>query len=251
MVEELLTLPALAGLTVVLGIDNILAIAVVTRRVPAERRTALRGAGIVLALAARLTLLVFLAWVLRAADLRLGFGQYTLRDGLLVAGGLFLIAKSIFELRDRTHVPDAGEKHSLGAVSFRRALFQIVAVDMTLSLDSVVTVVGMAPSIFVMVSAILVEVAVIFFFFHGVCRLLERNPSIETLAICALLLVGGVLVSEGVGFYLNKNTVYAMMAFALFVEIVNLRIERAASKSDCVARGRMKVSQSEQTAERP
>lgn len=228
MLDGFLTLPALAGLTIVLGIDNVLAIAVVSRGVAPERRDLARRAGILLALAARLGLLLLLAWVLRIADVPLGLGPLTLRDGLLLAGGLFLIAKSAYELRDRTLRPAAGEAPEPRPVSLRRAVLQIVAIDMTLSLDSVVTVVGMAPNVEVMVAAILVEVGVILFFAGAVCRLLERYPSIETLAICALLMVGGVLVSEGAGLPLSKNTVYAMMLFALFVEVVNLRIEHVA-----------------------
>ncbi|MBD3284694.1 hypothetical protein GF395_04640, partial [Candidatus Uhrbacteria bacterium] len=121
-------------------------------------------------------------------------------------------------------------EQTVQCLSLRRAVLQIVAIDMTLSLDSVVTVVGMAPTVALMVAAITVEVAVILFFAGAVCRLLERYPSIETLAICALLVVGAVLVSDGINMPLSKNTVYAMMGFALFVEIVNLRIEHVAAR---------------------
>jgi len=227
MLDELLTLPALAGLTIILGFDNILAIAVVNRGVAPERRNRARQTGILIGLVGRLLLVLILAWGLRVADLRVGLGQHTLRDGLLVLIGLFLALKSSSELRDRTRKRDSIESPAVVPVSFHQAVLRILAVDLALSLDSVVTVVGMAPSIPIMVAAIVLEVAVILFFSGAVCRLLERYPSIETLAICALLMVGGVLVSEGVGLPIRKSVVYKMMAFALFVEVVNLRIEAA------------------------
>ena len=227
MLDELLTLPALAGLTVILGFDNILAIAVVNRGVAPERRKRAWQTGILLGVVGRLLLVLILAWGLQVADLRVGLGELTLRDGLLVLIGLFLAVKSISELRDRTRKRDSIEPPVIVPVSFRRAVLRIFAVDLALSLDSVVTVVGMAPSILIMLAAIVIEVAVILFFSGAVCRLLERYPSIETLAICALLMVGGVLVSEGIGLPIRKSVVYKMMAFALFVEIVNLKIEAA------------------------
>lgn len=225
MLEALLTLPPLAGLTIILGIDNILAIAVVARGVEPGHRRAARHTGILLALAARLSLLALLAWVLHLATLPLGVGAFTLRDALLALGGLFLIAKSAQELFVRTKRTPAERPAPVRYVSFRRAVFQIVLIDITLSLDSVVTVVGMAPTVALMVAAILIEVLVILFFAGAISRLLDRFPSIETLAVCALLIVGVVLVTEAAGVRVNKNTVYAMMGFALFVEIINLRME--------------------------
>jgi predicted tellurium resistance membrane protein TerC len=230
MLEEFMTLPALAGLTIVLGFNNILAIAVVTRAVVPERRRMARYTGILLALCVRMIMLFLLVWLLEAAGLYTGFRGVSLRDVLRVLGGLFLVSVSIFELRDRTRIPGEGGMQKIAALGFGRAVFRIVLLDMTLSIDSLVTVVGMASSLPLMVAAIFVEVAVILFFAGVVCQLLERFPSIETLAICALLVVGGVLLFEGVGYVVNKNFVYAMMAFALFVETVNLRVEYIAAR---------------------
>lgn len=230
MWESLITLPALAGLTIVLGIDNVLAIAVIARGVEPSRQGLARKTGILVAFSARLILLVLLAWVLKAANMHLGLGDLTVRDGLLVLGGGFLIIKSVYELRERTRLPEPYGHQSARRLSFRRAVLQIVVIDIALSLDSVITVVGMAPTLALMMAAITVEVAVILFFSGAICRLLERYPSIETLAICALLVVGVVLISDGINMPLNKNTVYAMMAFALFVELINLRIEYVAAR---------------------
>jgi predicted tellurium resistance membrane protein TerC len=232
LLESLVALPALAGLTVVLGMDNILAIAIVANRAQHSRREQARRLGLGLALIMRLLLLFTIVYVIDLADrpFTLLDRKFILRDLLLMCGGCFLIGKSTQELLQRVRPGAREESQAATPANFQSVVLQILVIDLTLSLDSVVAVIAMAPSVILMALAIGFEVAVIFFFSNSVARLIHRFPSIETLAICALLLVGLVLISEGIDRPIDKMYVYAMMLFALFVEAVNLRIELAASR---------------------
>jgi predicted tellurium resistance membrane protein TerC len=218
--ESLLTLPAIAGLTVVMGTDNILSIGVITAGLDPSMRPRARMYGLSLALVSRILVLCLLVWLMCGSQVSLVLlgHELALQHVLKLAGGCFLIGKSLQQIvqRGQQDGTSAG-----AAIALKWAVLQILFADQTQSLDSLVTVVGMAPNVVIMIAAIVIEWTVILFFATGVSRALARYPSLQTLAVCAMLLVGGTLVSEGIGMPISRTYTYSMMVFALFVELMD------------------------------
>lgn len=229
--QSILAIPSLVALVLVLGVDNIVAITVITRGVPLKQQRRARLIGLGLAALFRIVLLLLIVSVLTIADcnLRVLNHDINLRRALLLLGGMFLLVKSGWELFHRLQPRLTHDDRPPPVPALRSAVLQIVLIDLTLSLDSVVTVATLASHLGVMIAVIVIEVLVILFFSGRVARLLMNHPSLETLAICALGLVGAVLVSEALGWSIQRSDVYLMMLFAIFVQLVNLRIEKVSS----------------------
>jgi predicted tellurium resistance membrane protein TerC len=219
-----LALGTLLVLEIVLGIDNVVFISILAAKLPVDRRKRARIVGLSLALITRILLLFAITWIMRLTTplfAVLGRGVSG-RDLILIAGGLFLIAKSTHEM----HVRLEGEtqpREARGGVSFPSVIAQILILDVVFSLDSVITAVGMVDELAIMVIAVVLAVLFMLAFSGFVSDFVERHPTVKMLALAFLLLIGVVLVADGVGQHISKGYIYFAMAFSLAVEILNLR----------------------------
>lgn len=215
----------LVGLEIVLGIDNIIFISILAGKLPPEQRDSGRRLGLLAALVSRLVLLLALSWVVKlTSPLFEVLGQQVSgRDLILILGGLFLLAKSVYEMHDSL---EGKSGHSGGgpAASFSSVIFQIMILDIVFSLDSVITAVGMVDQIGVMVAAVVVSVIVMFFASGPISRFVDSHPSIKMLALSFLVLIGVVLIAEGFEQHISKGYIYFAMAFSLGVELLNIRL---------------------------
>lgn len=234
---ELLTDPqawlafgTLTLLEVVLGIDNVVFISILADKLPPGQRDRARKVGLGLAMLMRIALLFSLAWVIQltAPWFTLVGQEISGRDLVMIAGGLFLLAKSTHEIHGNLEGAH-GRASARIAPSFRGVLLQIVLLDIVFSLDSVITAVGMADELAIMVAAVVVAVGVMLVFAGTISEFVSRHPTVKMLALSFLLLIGMVLVAEGFDQHIPKGYIYFAMAFSLFVEFLNLRARRAAA----------------------
>ena len=233
-VEALVALATLTALEIVLGIDNIIFIAILVGRLPAHQRDKGRIFGLGLAMLTRIMLLLSLFWIMKlTTPLFTIFSQgISGRDLILLLGGLFLMAKSTTEIHNDIE-NDGAEEHEMKSGSkkgFLSILIQIAILDIVFSLDSVITAVGMANNILVMILAVVIAVGVMMFASKGISNFIEANPTIKILALSFLILVGVTLVAEGLGFHISKGYVYFAMAFSLAVESVNIYTRKKKAK---------------------
>jgi predicted tellurium resistance membrane protein TerC len=219
-----LALGTLLLLEIVLGIDNVVFISILAGKLPADQRKRARLIGLSLALITRILLLLTISWIMRlTAPLFTVLGHgLSGRDLILIAGGLFLIAKSTHEMHARLEGEDQHGETRAGA-SFAGVVTQILILDIVFSLDSVITAVGMVDELAIMVTAVVLAVLFMLAFSGMVSDFVDRHPTVKMLALAFLLLIGVVLVADGVGQHISKGYIYFAMAFSLFVEILNLR----------------------------
>ncbi len=216
----------LAVLEVVLGLDNIVFISILAGKLPKEQQALARQLGLFLALGSRILLLLSINWLARLT--KPFFSVYTFdfsgRDLILVLGGLFLLGKATFEIHDR--LEGVEEKHSVAraATSFISVIVQIVLLDVVFSLDSVITAVGLADHVEVMISAIVVAVLFMLTFVNPLSEFIERHPTVKMLALSFLVLIGVNLIADGFGQEIPKGYTYFAMAFSVMVELLNLRV---------------------------
>jgi predicted tellurium resistance membrane protein TerC len=215
----------LFALEVVLGIDNIIFISILAGKLPPSEQPRARTLGLGLAMGTRILLLLSIAWMARLTSPLFTVGTYALsgRDLILLAGGLFLIAKSTFEIHDKL---EGAEGHQSARVHarFGAVLVQIALLDVVFSLDSVITAVGMVDRVPVMVAAVVAAIVVMMLFAGPVSEFVDRHPTIKILALSFLILIGTSLVAEGLHFHIPKGYVYFAMAFSVGVEMLNLRL---------------------------
>jgi predicted tellurium resistance membrane protein TerC len=228
--EGLVSLASLTALEIVLGIDNIVFIAILSQRLPAQQQKKVRRLGLVLALGLRVALLLTLSFIMglvRPLFTLLGH-PISGRDLVLLVGGLFLIAKSVHEIYDKLEAAPEAEAHGEGGAraSFGGTLAQILALDVVFSLDSVITAVGMVQHIPIMVTAIIIAVGIMLLFADAVSGFIERHPSMKILALSFLLMIGVLLVADAFGRHVEKGYVYFAMGFSLLVELLNIRMTR-------------------------
>lgn len=217
----------LTVLEIVLGIDNIIFLSILTGRLPRHQRPRARTVGLAAAMLTRLALLVSLAWLARlAVPLFSVLGRaVSIRDLVLIAGGLFLLAKSTLEIHQALEGDEQPTAPS-GAASFAGTIVQIMILDIVFSLDSVITAIGMARDIAVMATAIVIAVLIMMWFAGPVSRFIDRHPTVKMLALSFLLMIGIALIAEGLDFDIPKGYLYFAMAFSVFVEMLNLRVGR-------------------------
>ena len=223
---------ALATLTVlelVLGIDNIVFISILAGKLPRAQQGRARRVGLGLALVSRIALLFTLSWLARlTAPLFAVLGnEFSGRDLILIAGGLFLIAKSTHEIHGKLEGVEEG-RAAPAAVSFGSVIVQIVLIDVVFSLDSVITAIGMARELAIMVIAVAIAVGVMMVAAGAVSAFVERHPTVKMLALSFLLLIGVALIADGFEQHLPRGYIYFAMGFSVFVEMLNLRLRRAA-----------------------
>jgi predicted tellurium resistance membrane protein TerC len=226
--ENLISLLSLTALEIVLGIDNIVFIAILSERVPDQQRSKVRRLGLLLALGMRLGLLATLSFImgLTAPLFSVLGNEISGRDLVLLAGGLFLLFKSVHEIYDKLEVDHQDGQQQGRKAGFTGVLIQIMLLDIVFSLDSVITAVGMARHISIMVAAMVIAVAVMLVFANGLSNFVNRHPSMKILALSFLLLIGALLVADGLGQHVNKGYIYFSMAFALVVELLNMRLRK-------------------------
>jgi predicted tellurium resistance membrane protein TerC len=223
-----LSLVTLTALEVVLGIDNIVFIAIVAERLPPERRMLARRIGLGFALITRLILLFTLTWIMTLTRPLFEIFGYALsgRDLILLAGGAFLTAKAVFEIHH--HLEESDElpttAQPIRSASFVAIVAQIALLDVVFSLDSVITAVGMAQEIWVMVAAIVIAMVLMLIAAEPVSRFINLHPTLRMLALSFLILIGTMLVAEGIGFHIPKGYIYFSMAFAVLVESLNMMV---------------------------
>lgn len=224
-----IALATLTALEIVLGIDNIIFISILVGRLPEKQRNAARRLGLLLAMGTRIALLISLAWIMRLTNpLFAVLGQeISGRDIILIVGGLFLLWKSVHEIHNS--LESAEQEHSAAAAkmaSFGAVLIQIAVIDIVFSLDSVITAVGLADQVSVMVTAILLSVAVMMLAAKPIGEFVDRNPTIKMLALSFLVVVGVTLMAEGFDTHVPKGYIYFAMAFSVAVEMINIRLRK-------------------------
>lgn len=243
----LIAFVALSAMEIVLGIDNIVFISIATGKLPPAQQAKARFIGLALAMGMRIVLLCFIATIASwtkpllqlASILPSSIGQWlaansefndvSVRDLILLSGGLFLIVQSVREIHHLTSHEPSSEEVNTKRPTFRSVLLQIAVLDLVFSLDSVITAVGMVDNISIMIASVVLAVLVMMMFSGAISRFVMAHPSIKILALSFLLMIGVMLVAEGFGNHFNKNYIYFAMAFSLVVELINMRMR---SKAD-------------------
>jgi predicted tellurium resistance membrane protein TerC len=217
----------LLALEIVLGIDNIIFISILAGKLPADQQPRARYTGLGLALVMRIILLFSLSWVIGlTAPLFAVFGHdISGRDLILILGGLFLLGKSTFEIHESLE-GEPGHASAKVPANFVSVLIQIMLLDIVFSLDSVITAVGMAEDIGVMVTAVIIAVAIMMLAADAISGFVDRHPTVKMLALAFLLLIGVSLVAEGLHHHIPKGYIYFAMGFSVFVEMINLRLRK-------------------------
>jgi predicted tellurium resistance membrane protein TerC len=227
--EAWIALVTLIVMEVVLGIDNLIFISILTNKLPEQHRDRARKLGIGAALVMRLALLSVIAWIITLTQpVFSAFGNdFSWKDLILLAGGLFLVWKATKEIHHHVD-PEDPEENIVGAASLTvgAAIFQILLLDLVFSIDSIITAVGMTPHLPIMITAVLVTVAVMLFAAKPLADFIDANPTVVMLALGFLLMIGMVLIAEGFGVHVPKGYVYAAMAFSAFVETLNVFARR-------------------------
>ena len=226
--EAWIALLTLASLEIVLGIDNIIFISILVGRLPAQQRQSGRLIGLGLAMGMRILLLLSLSWLMKlTAPLFTILGnEISGRDLILLIGGLFLVAKSTHEIHHAMMPAESEEQTSAKAASFFSILAQIAILDIVFSLDSVITAVGMADQIEVMVVAIILAVGVMMIAAKPIGDFVETHPTLKVLALSFLILVGVALIGESLDFHIPKGYIYFAMGFSVVVEMINIRMRK-------------------------
>jgi len=214
----------LTAMEVVLGVDNLVFIAILTSRLPVERQPIARRIGIGLALISRLALLFTITWIMHlTVPVFSAFGHaFSWRDLILIFGGLFLVYKGTVEIHHKMEAADDKGSAKVGSASFGAIVMQIIAIDVIFSLDSVITAVGMASDIAIMVIAVVISVIVMMAAATPLTDFVSRHPTVKMLALSFLLLIGMTLMADGFGVHVPKGYIYAAMAFSGLVEGLNL-----------------------------
>jgi predicted tellurium resistance membrane protein TerC len=223
----LVALITLTFLEIVLGVDNVIFISILSSKLLGSQQARARRLGLLAAMGTRILLLFSVVWIIRlTAPLFYILGRpISGRDLILVGGGLFLLAKATIEIHERL---EGEEGHSSARVrpSFAAVIIQIMVLDVVFSLDSVITAVGMADEITIMITAVILAVAVMIFSAGPISSFVNRHPTVKVLALSFLLLIGVSLIGEGLGLHIPKGYIYFAMAFSVFVEMINLRVRR-------------------------
>jgi predicted tellurium resistance membrane protein TerC len=225
--ESWIALLTLTALEIVLGIDNVIFISILAGKLPRDQQAKARRTGLSLAMFIRLALLASIVWIARlTSPLFSVLGQeISGRDLILLVGGVFLLAKATREIHDKLE-GEEGEDNPRGAASFAGVIVQILALDIVFSLDSVITAVGMANELAIMMTAVVVAVLVMLVASGPIGEFVERHPTVKMLALSFLLLIGMSLVAEGLGQHISKGYIYFAMGFSVFVEMLNLRLKK-------------------------
>jgi len=221
----------LVALELVLGVDNVIFISILASKLPQEQQQSARRTGIMLAVITRILLLLSLSWIISLEEdiLPLGSFHFSGRDLVLIAGGLFLLWKSVHEIHQKLE-GEEGESSAKVQAQFWSVIIQIMLLDIVFSLDSVITAVGMVDEIAIMIAAVIIAAIVMVFTSTPLGNFVERHPTVKMLALSFLLLIGFTLVAGGFGVEIPKGYIYFAMGFSVLVELLNLRLRTTAAK---------------------
>jgi predicted tellurium resistance membrane protein TerC len=223
--DGILALVTLTFLEVILGVDNVIFISILSTKLPAGAQMRARRVGLAAAMLMRIVLLMSIAWITRlTSPLFTVFSQeISGRDLIMIGGGLFLLGKATVEIHDRL---EGEEVHGTPRVapSFATVIVQIMLLDIVFSLDSVITAVGMAEDLSIMVTAVVLAVGIMMFSAEPISMFVNRHPTVKVLALSFLLLIGVSLMGDGLGVHIPKGYIYFAMGFSVFVEMINLRV---------------------------
>jgi predicted tellurium resistance membrane protein TerC len=226
----LIALITLTFLEIVLGVDNVIFISILSGKLPGSQQRPARRIGLMAAMGTRILLLLSIVWITKLTNPFFYIWERPIsgRDLILIGGGLFLLAKATLEIHERL---EGEEGHSSARVrpSFAAVIAQIVVLDVVFSLDSVITAVGMADEIIIMVTAVILAVGVMMFSAGPISSFVTRHPTVKVLALSFLLLIGVALVGDGLGMHIPKGYIYFAMGFSVFVEMINLRVRKVAT----------------------
>jgi predicted tellurium resistance membrane protein TerC len=226
-----ISLLTLTALEIVLGIDNIIFISILAGKLPKEQQAKARQVGLSLALITRLLLLAGIAWIAKLTTPLFSVFDFSIsgRDLILLIGGLFLIAKSTFEIHEKL---EGEESHGSpkAAAAFTPVIIQILLLDIVFSLDSVITAVGMASQLWIMITAVIIAMGVMLMFAGAISDFVHKHPTLKMLALSFLILIGVSLMAEGLHQHIPKGYIYFSMAFSCAVEFINLKLRSKASK---------------------
>jgi predicted tellurium resistance membrane protein TerC len=230
--EVWISLLTLTALEIVLGIDNVIFISILAGKLPREQQAKARQMGLMLALVTRILLLCSISWVMGLTRVLFKLPvldtDITGKSLILFAGGLFLIGKSVMEIHEKLEGADGHATSNLKKISFQSVIIQILLLDIVFSLDSVITAVGMANRLWVMITAVVIALGVMLAFAGAISDFVNRHPTLKMLALSFLILIGVMLVGESLGHHIPKGYIYFSMAFAFIVEMLNLRLRAKA-----------------------
>ena len=226
MTESLIALATLTILEIVLGVDNVIFISILSGKLPKDQQKRARRIGLLAAMGMRLLLLSAIVWIARLTTPLFEVMDRSIsgRDLILIGGGLFLLAKATYEIHDKLE----GESHGAArtAASFASVIGQVMVLDLVFSLDSVITAIGMADDLWVMMTAVILAVLVMLVAAEPISAVVEKHPTLKILALSFLLLIGLSLLAEGFGQHISKGYIYFAMGFSVMVEMINLRVRR-------------------------
>lgn len=236
-VESLVAFATLTGLEIVLGIDNLVFIAILAGKLPPEQRDRARKLGIVLAVVSRILLLFSISLVMKLTKpfveiMGLGISG---KDLILIVGGAFLLAKATYEIHHKIEHATEQKKEGAAAATLRSVLVQVVLLDVVFSLDSVITAVGLTPHVPIMVAAVLTSVAVMLALSGAIIGFIEKHPALKILALAFLILIGSLLVAEGFHQKIGKGYIYFAMAFSVGVEVLQILATKKKPEADAPA----------------
>ena len=243
----LLSLATLTLLEIVLGIDNIVFISIIAGKLPADQQGKARFWGIALALFARVALLFGITWIMQLSQpLFTIFGEdISLRDLILIGGGGFLLYKATTEIHEKLEGEDH-ENENKKKITFARALVMIVLLDIVFSIDSILTAIGIGENLAVMVIAVVISLAVMLIFARAISDFVNKHPTVKMLALSFLMMIGVVLIADGLHFHIPKGYIYSAMAFSLVVEMLNLQL-RGGKKSNAVELKKNRLQRTQDT----
>ena len=223
-----IALATLTFLEIVLGVDNVIFISILSGKLPADQQPRARKLGLLGAMVTRVMLLFSLAWIIRLTEpwFRVVGQEISGRDLILIGGGLFLLAKSTYEIHDKLE-GEEGHASNRVAASFASVIVQIMLLDIVFSLDSVITAVGMVDELWVMIAAVMISVGIMMASAEAISAFVHRHPTVKMLALSFLLLIGMSLILEGFDQHIRKGYIYFAMGFSVFVEMINLRLRKS------------------------
>ncbi len=226
--EIVISLVSLIVLEVILGIDNVIFISILSTKLPENQQKKARLYGLLLAMVLRLGLLAIVAWILKLEDdLFTLFNEgISIKDLILIAGGLFLLYKSSAEIYHKMEGEEGNKTKNIKASTFSEVILQILIMDLVFSIDSIVTAIGMVKELWIMYVAIIVTVVIMIFSAEPISAFVNKHPAFKILALSFLLLIGFALVSEGLGLDIPKGYIYFSMAFSMLVSIFQMRMNK-------------------------
>lgn len=222
--EGIIALLTLTFLEIVLGVDNIIFISIISNRLPEQQQRLARNLGLSLALVMRIVLLLAISWIITFTDPVFTLFEHpvSVKDIILIIGGLFLIGKSTTEIHESLEIEEEHDKDQV-KTTLAKVIFQIVALDVVFSFDSILTAIGLTPEILIMIIAVTIAMIVMMSFAGKISDFINRHPSLQMLAMSFLILIGFMLVLEGIGEHIQKGYIYFAVFFSLSVELLNMR----------------------------